>query len=441
MSGSFFQQASQNVFRGSTIINVGGDFSGQVGSIVSPGARGESIFDEFRIIRRGDIYHLNEISREEVDEEREAKHSPYRYKLRDQLLRFTRTAYRVKLIGTDGPPGSHIALTYRGRDAQAAWERDFSLYSNPHPNLPHLFGLNHSDTPAMIFHDGEDVDAIWNDSLERFRSFELLFSDYTQREGWEVKLGSEHQIFVKRDTGLICFAPHITDWRESLVSIHDASYQYLPFPKGEVLWGTHIQGPISKPLPFQLCQDEQLVASHILQNIEQSPGTDFLDFILRSREGHRGGHSSDRLRDILPISLPFICDSADNKTHRVAQFSNINVELSPSSSSKHFQAKVSKTSKHDTPTVFCKMTSWNSAATTVITETGWTRPFPEPCFRFEVEISDEKQDLLPKAWLSQAKYLNVTMDIPSLDKNINQMELTRLMLIGETVDKISTTGH
>ncbi|THU87396.1 hypothetical protein K435DRAFT_342389 [Dendrothele bispora CBS 962.96] len=38
---------------------------------------------------------------------------------RTPFLRFTRTAYRVKLIGIDGPSGSHIAMTYRGRDAHA----------------------------------------------------------------------------------------------------------------------------------------------------------------------------------------------------------------------------------------------------------------------------------------------------------------------------------
>ncbi|THU96203.1 hypothetical protein K435DRAFT_858800 [Dendrothele bispora CBS 962.96] len=448
MSGSFFQQASQNTFRGNTFINVGGDFLGQAGSFVSPGARGESIFDEFRTIRRGDIYHLNEISREDVDEEQE-KYFPYRHGFRDQLLRFTRTAYRVKLIGTDGPPGSHIAMIYRGRDAQAAWQRDFSLYSHPHPNFLHLFGLNHS-IPAMIFYDAEglvpfrqlwyesspvvkcymlyrawfDLNAIWNDSSDRFRLSESLFNNYNFRSSWNVKFGVVDKIFIKRDTGLICFAPHIGEAaRACWQDIHDPSYQYLPFPEGEDFRGTHIQGPIIKPLPFELYQDDPLVLSHILQNIEQSPRPEleFLDLIL----GHEGGEyrcPSNQIRDILPISLPFISNHHVDKLYKIAQFSNVNVELYPS----RFPAKVSKASKHDTPTVFFNMTSWDSAATTVITETGWTRTclaeiyssqtrVSGPHLRFEVEISDEQQDLLPKAWLSQAQYLfrNTLRDVPS----------------------------
>ncbi|THU87397.1 hypothetical protein K435DRAFT_842539 [Dendrothele bispora CBS 962.96] len=250
MSGSFFNQASQNTFRGNTFINVGGDFSGQVGSIVSPGARGESIFDEFRTIRRGDIYHLNEISREDVDEEREAKDWPYLYEFRDQLLRFTKTAYRVKLIGTDGPSGSYIAMTYCGRDAHAAWQRDFSLYSHPHPNLLHLFGLNRLDPPAMIFHDGE--------GFGRPTYCSTLF-------------------------------------RANLAAGTSSSKYQTKF------------------------------LSNAIQNIEQSPETEFLDLIIRRK---------------------------------------------------------------------CRA----------------------PYFRLRIEISDEQQDLLPKAWLSQAQYLfyNTPRDIPTL---------------------------
>ncbi|THU95056.1 hypothetical protein K435DRAFT_141057 [Dendrothele bispora CBS 962.96] len=160
---TFFPQASQFTIQGQTINFVAGDQNthnhqvdtGDSDSIFSPGVLGSrSIFDDYREIRRGDLRLVEHISREIVDENDSYYYYQPVHRLRAQKrLKFTRSAYRVEVIGQNLPRS--VAVVYEGEDAQAAWERDFLLCSaNHHPNIAHLFGLTRSlSSPGLVFYN------------------------------------------------------------------------------------------------------------------------------------------------------------------------------------------------------------------------------------------------------------------------------------------------
>ncbi|THU92614.1 hypothetical protein K435DRAFT_207024 [Dendrothele bispora CBS 962.96] len=121
---AFFPQASQCSFRAQTINLVAGDqntcahqgHTGNSDSIISPGVLGtQSIFDDYRRILRGDLRFLEEISKEVIDDNYYHQRT---HRLRAQkCLKFTRSAYRVQVIGQNLPRS--VAVVYEGEDAQA----------------------------------------------------------------------------------------------------------------------------------------------------------------------------------------------------------------------------------------------------------------------------------------------------------------------------------
>ncbi|THU90267.1 hypothetical protein K435DRAFT_802137 [Dendrothele bispora CBS 962.96] len=118
MSRSFFNNTSHCSFQGNIINNVAGDYITQAvnpeleGQIVSHGARGESIFDEYQNLRQGDMRLLQQLSIREVDG-RPQSWNP-------QRLEYTTTANEIGLFGHAAGASSHCV---------AAWERDFLQYS------------------------------------------------------------------------------------------------------------------------------------------------------------------------------------------------------------------------------------------------------------------------------------------------------------------------
>ncbi|THV00145.1 hypothetical protein K435DRAFT_466215 [Dendrothele bispora CBS 962.96] len=167
---NFFQNTSHSSFEGSHINNTAGDHTtnvagdiyiaavdnitqiiGSQDQIVSNGACGKSIFDEYHNFRRCDIRLLRELSTSEIDEETQLwwDRNPTQKK-----LKYTRTAHSVSLFGVPGDYSYCVAMYYSGRDAYAAWERDFLQYSNHHQNVVHLFGLSRQKSnPALVFCD------------------------------------------------------------------------------------------------------------------------------------------------------------------------------------------------------------------------------------------------------------------------------------------------
>ncbi|THU84849.1 hypothetical protein K435DRAFT_869874 [Dendrothele bispora CBS 962.96] len=168
---NFFQNTSHSSFEGSHITNTVGDHTtniakdhniyiagdnitqiiGSQDQTVPNGVRRESILDQYHIFRRGDIRLLQELSTSEVDEE---KTPLWDWNPTQKKLKYTRTAHSVKLFGVAGDHSHCVAVHYSGRDAYAAWERDFLRYSNHHQNIVHLLGLNRQKSnPALVFCD------------------------------------------------------------------------------------------------------------------------------------------------------------------------------------------------------------------------------------------------------------------------------------------------
>ncbi|THV00160.1 hypothetical protein K435DRAFT_776714 [Dendrothele bispora CBS 962.96] len=173
-TSNFFENTSHSSFKGSHITNTAGDHTtnvagdhktyvagdhiiqiiGSQDQIVSKDARGESIFDQYHDLRRCDIRLLRKLSTSEIDEEEAPlwwDRNPTRKK-----LKYTRTTHSVSLFGVAGNYSHCVAMYYSGRDAYAAWERDFLKYSNHHENVVHLFGLSRQKSNlALVFCDGQ----------------------------------------------------------------------------------------------------------------------------------------------------------------------------------------------------------------------------------------------------------------------------------------------
>ncbi|THU87476.1 hypothetical protein K435DRAFT_842525, partial [Dendrothele bispora CBS 962.96] len=106
-------------------------------------------------------------------------------------------------------------MHYSGRDAYAAWERDFLNYSNHHPNVVHLFGLSRQKSnPALVFCDDVvPLAQIWEKCSPVIKCYLTIYFDAASQKFPESMGGSsfayesfwQGAVFVRRDTGMICF--------------------------------------------------------------------------------------------------------------------------------------------------------------------------------------------------------------------------------------------
>ncbi|THV00126.1 hypothetical protein K435DRAFT_935353 [Dendrothele bispora CBS 962.96] len=143
---NFFQNTSHSSFQGSHITNTAIDYNiyiaavdnithniGSQDQIVSNGARGESIFDQYHSFRRGDIRFLRKLSTKVIDEEK----TPLWWDRNptQKRLKYTRNAHSVSLFGV------------------AAEEMRI-----PHQNVVHLYGLSkQKSNPALVFCDNPEL--------------------------------------------------------------------------------------------------------------------------------------------------------------------------------------------------------------------------------------------------------------------------------------------
>ncbi|THU99252.1 hypothetical protein K435DRAFT_502557 [Dendrothele bispora CBS 962.96] len=168
MTSSFYKNATNCTFTGK-IFNVAGNLnimgdSGSEDQIISHGARGEPIFDEYENVRQCDMRLLQQLS--EVNKEPQLWES--------ERLKYTTTAYKIDLIGRAAGALTHcITVRYTGKDAYPAWERDFMQYSNQHPNLVHLYGFNRQKSnPSLIFCDNVvPFMQVWEDCSPIVKSY------------------------------------------------------------------------------------------------------------------------------------------------------------------------------------------------------------------------------------------------------------------------------
>ncbi|KAK7021349.1 hypothetical protein VNI00_017452 [Paramarasmius palmivorus] len=120
------------------------------------------LIDEYREIRLGDIYKVEQTGSDERREWNQDDDGQNTWKKTGE-----RTFYRAKLYGDDN---MFTAITYTGRDASKLWREDFAVYSEsqfvtslyllPCAEYPsntamtfQLFGVNRSKVPALLFYD------------------------------------------------------------------------------------------------------------------------------------------------------------------------------------------------------------------------------------------------------------------------------------------------
>ncbi|THU97323.1 hypothetical protein K435DRAFT_857722 [Dendrothele bispora CBS 962.96] len=340
---TFFPQASQFSIQGHTINFVAGDqntrihqvHTGDSDSIVSPGVFGtQSIFDDYEIIRRGNLRLLEEISKEVIDEN-DSYYYRRAHRLRAQkCLKFTRSAYRVQVIGQNLPRS--VAVVYGGEDAQAAWERDFLLCStNHHPNIAHLFGLTRSAfSPGLVFYNGQSnhvsnnfelsyqIDLIpmrllWENGSAIIRCyiahrFRKDINPLQSDNYWSSLLESiDHDTwsgtFLQPDTGLFCISP--------IYSFQDDVYD------GPHLGWENPKEPALSPLPVA-SYDDSYILCHYLKwaRGDISPELAFQKDISFSSSPYTFFDHNPKQ----PVSLPVITSTAPATTPTIiGKFKNI----------------------------------------------------------------------------------------------------------------------
>ncbi|THU95069.1 hypothetical protein K435DRAFT_798416 [Dendrothele bispora CBS 962.96] len=318
---AFFPQASHFSIQGQTINFVAGDqvthnhqvHTGDSDTIVSPGVLGtQSIFDDmnsmfkYEIIRRGNLRLLEEISKEVIDENDHYYYRRAHHLQAQKHLKFTRSAYRVQVIGQNLPRS--VAVVYGGEDAQAAWERDFLLCSiNHHTNVAHLFGLTRSAfSPGLVFYnDLIPVRRLWDNGsaiircyiAHRFRKdIDSHLSDHCFLSVINSIIGDTWSVtFLQPDTGVFCISPihpfqddgnrPYLGWEDPKepalsplpVASYDDSYilsHYLKWARGDISPELALQKDISFksfPYPFLDYNPKQPVSLAVIRST--SPAT------------------------------------------------------------------------------------------------------------------------------------------------------------------------
>ncbi|KAK7448899.1 hypothetical protein VKT23_013631 [Stygiomarasmius scandens] len=131
----FLHEASNFSVTGHTVNFVAGDQHttnvNQDGSpdIISPGVLGQSVFDQYENVRRGYLRLLRIISSQVMDEVSTRKRKRGSDDSVGRALIFKRTKYHARIIGNRDLVDC-VAVTYSDKDAHAAWQREFELFSN-----------------------------------------------------------------------------------------------------------------------------------------------------------------------------------------------------------------------------------------------------------------------------------------------------------------------
>ncbi|THV00094.1 hypothetical protein K435DRAFT_468811 [Dendrothele bispora CBS 962.96] len=179
-----------------------------------------------------DMRFIQQLSIREVNWERQPWWEPW------PRLKYTTTAYKISLFGHAVGASTHcVAVRYSGKDAYAAWERDFLQYSNHHPNLVHLFGFNRQKSnPSLIFCDDVvTLMQVWEDCSPIVKSYIHHSFELARAE-------------AKGEFRKICFGSQ-------------GPSETMPY---EFKYGVDIFGSSSITLPFSLYHDEAGLKRYLL---------------------------------------------------------------------------------------------------------------------------------------------------------------------------------
>ncbi|KAK7060717.1 hypothetical protein VNI00_000448 [Paramarasmius palmivorus] len=111
------------------------------------GAEIDLISDEYREIRWGDIYKVEQTGSTETEEYHRDDEGQYTWTKTGE-----RRFYRAKLYGHDT---IFTAITYTGKDASKLWRKDLAAFSESLDTATafQLFGVNRSKVPALLLYD------------------------------------------------------------------------------------------------------------------------------------------------------------------------------------------------------------------------------------------------------------------------------------------------
>ncbi|KAK7052971.1 hypothetical protein VNI00_004291 [Paramarasmius palmivorus] len=146
-----FSGVSDLLIEGNAVNVVQGDQSNQhiTGEIIHIHGSGvvkheRTEYDEFEEVKRGHIYMLKEIDMP----------SAVQWDWREGVALSARRTAHIAEIMHGHRKSKFTVVTYRGKDAEKVWKRDFdNLSQNEGIGNVQLFGLNRSSIPSLIFYD------------------------------------------------------------------------------------------------------------------------------------------------------------------------------------------------------------------------------------------------------------------------------------------------
>ncbi|KAK1235475.1 hypothetical protein PQX77_001294 [Marasmius sp. AFHP31] len=139
---TFFPNARLFTISDSSFHHVQGDqLSSGYSSIVPAQEEKHTEFDDFRIVKRGDVYPIRDVS---VAEGRQSF---------GWLLDIPNADIRKQICTAklDGVEGDFTTVTYRGRDARAAFEEDVRNLRERSPGSPELYAVTTGTTQSLVF--------------------------------------------------------------------------------------------------------------------------------------------------------------------------------------------------------------------------------------------------------------------------------------------------
>ncbi|THU97317.1 hypothetical protein K435DRAFT_68569 [Dendrothele bispora CBS 962.96] len=387
---------------------------------------------KYEIIRRGNLRLVEEISKEVVDENDYYQRA---HRLRVQKrLKFTRSAYRVQVIGRNLPRS--VAVVYGGEDAQAAWERDFFLCSKiHHPNIAHLFGLTRSvSSPGLVFYnDLLPMRQLWENGTAIVRCYiahriikdiDSHKSDHFFSSVIKSIIGNIwNATFLQPDTGLFCISP--------IHAFQDGGYR--PF-----LHLANPKKPALSPLPVA-SYDDSYILSHYVKwaREDMSPELAFQkDISFRSPLYSSFDHDPKQpvslavITSTVPAITPTIIGKFNNLQYKVVDeeplhlftlqntqdmFKTTDNEMEVTIWMGKWQVGIEYVGQRNEPSSETDLKGW----TRVPYDQLWSYSF-ERCphldhrwlreFSRHVHIDWNGQDWLSASWLSQAQYFCDTVN-------------------------------
>ncbi|KAJ8089551.1 hypothetical protein PM082_014807 [Marasmius tenuissimus] len=200
---TFFANAQNFAIDGGNFSIVQGD---QINQIIQPEEREHTVFDDFRNVKRGDIYKIQTICQvRDGAEGCQCEACPR------ECREVIRTFCAAKLIGVEG---EFTAVTYSGRDARKVFEWEFLKYSRTQfTGATQIFAIDNGTIPSMV---------LWHNLLplvqfaEKVGRFGLLYLESLRRQ-----LGCwDEELWMDSSRGVICRGPKgpysqfLGDWLE-----------------------------------------------------------------------------------------------------------------------------------------------------------------------------------------------------------------------------------